>query len=205
MVAKMTAQQKIPVDDDSDGASSQLSALVDEELEDREIDLVLRRLLRDSQPRGQWERYHLIHEAIQGHLPDAFDTGFSARIRQAIDVEPALKPAATPGPIWYKPIAGFGLAASVVLLALFGLKPTQEPTPASQAIASVSPASRGGAATSSAFISRVASDSRRPDNNNALAESRLNNYWVNHNNYASFNTVNGMLPYVRMVGYQNNR
>ena len=139
MVAKMTAQQKIPVDDDSDGASSQLSALVDEELEDREIDLVLRRLLRDSQPRGQWERYHLIHEAIQGHLPDAFDTGFSARIRQAIDVEPALKPAATPGPIWYKPIAGFGLAASVVLLALFGLKPTQEPTPASQAIASVSP------------------------------------------------------------------
>ena len=204
MVAKMTTQQNITVEDDSDGPASQLSALVDGELEDREVELVLRRLLRDAEPRGQWARYHLISEALQGHLPDAFDAGFAGRIRQAIDAEPALKPALGALPTWYKPITGFGLAASVVLVALFGLKLTQEPAPG-PALASVSSPTQGASKIPAAFISRVSSDRPPSDNSNALAESRLNNYWVNHNNYASFNTVNGMLPYVRMVGHQNNR
>ncbi|MBL8251857.1 MAG: sigma-E factor negative regulatory protein [Candidatus Competibacter sp.] len=203
MVAKMTAQQKIPVDEDSDGAASQLSALVDEELADREIELVLRRLLRDGQPRGQWERYHLISEAMQGHLPDAFDAGFAARIRQAIEAEPALKPAGGP-PTWYKPIAGFGLAASVVVVALFGFRSPQD-SASNPTVASTEAPARNGSAMPSAFISRVATEGQRPDQGNALVESRLNNYWVNHNNYASFNAVNGMLPYVRMVGHQSDR
>ena len=50
----------------------------------------------------------------------------------------------------------------------------------------------------------------KPDNqpagkNGGLVDTRLNNYLVNHNNYASLNGMNGMLPYVRMVGYQADR
>jgi sigma-E factor negative regulatory protein RseA len=33
----------------------------------------------------------------------------------------------------------------------------------------------------------------------------LNSYLVNHNGQASLNSMNAMLPYVRMVGYQTGR
>jgi sigma-E factor negative regulatory protein RseA len=43
------------------------------------------------------------------------------------------------------------------------------------------------------------------DETSEPTEARLNSYLVNHNGHASRNSMNGMLPYVRMVGYQTNR
>lgn len=179
-------------------AASQLSAMVDDELEDREVDLVLRRLTRDHDARARWERYHLISDAIQGHLPDAFDSGFAARIRQAIEAEPQPQPTTKPLPAWYKPVTGFALAASIVLVALFGLKLTQTDT-------NLSPTNQIAATTPSAvatpIVVRVAATAQRPDKSKGPVEARLSSYLVNHNGYASLNSVHGMLPYVRMVGY----
>ena len=182
-------------------AASQLSALVDDELADMEIDLVLRRLSRDSEARDRWERYHLISDVIQGHhVPAALATNFAARIRQAIEAEPLPQPVARPLPAWYKPVAGFGLAASVVLMALFGLKLNQTEVlqPATPLAATTSTPFTAAAALpiQTAAITRLADPAREP------VEARLSHYLVNHNGYASMNSVNGMLPYVRMVGYQ---
>lgn len=199
MADKTAEQRSMPVENDTNIAASQLSAIIDDELEGREIDLVLRRLSRDPDSRARWERYHLIGDVLQGHLPDAFDAGFAARVHRAIEAEPPLRPVAKPLPAWYKPVTGFGLAASVVLVALFGLKLTQTDTsfPSSAQFATSPPA------TSVAI--QTASVVRPSDGFNDLVEARLSNYLVNHNGFASRNSVNGMLPYVRMVGYQTTR
>lgn len=60
MAEKMTQERPTPVEDEPSSAASQLSALVDGELADREIDLFLRRLLREQEAKTRWERFHLI-------------------------------------------------------------------------------------------------------------------------------------------------
>lgn len=199
MADKTAEQRSMPVEDDTNIAASQLSAIVDDELEDREVDLVLRRLNRDRDSRAQWERYHLISDALQGHLPDAFDAGFAARVRRAVEAESPLRPVAKPLPTWYKPVTGFGLAASVVLVALFGLKLTRTDSafPSSDQLAST--------VSSAPIATQAASTAWQLDRSNSPAEARLNSYLVNHSGFASRNSVNGMLPYVRIVGYQTNR
>lgn len=183
-----------------DLAASQLSAMVDGELPDAEMNLVLRRLSRDGDAQGRWERYHLISDALQGHLPAALDVDFATRLRQAIDQERLPQPATRPLPAWYKPVTGFALAASVVLTALVGLQWTQPDaglTPDNPV--AVVPAS------TIPLPAQVVALNPPTDETSEPTEARLNSYLVNHNGYASRSSVNGMLPYVRMVGYQTNR
>lgn len=183
-----------------DLAASQLSAMVDGELADAEMNLALRRLSRDGDTQGRWERYHLISDALQGHLPAAIDTDFARRLRRAINQEPLPQPAARPLPAWYKPVTGFALAASVVLTALFGLqltRPDAALTP-NNSIAAIP-------ASSTPFPVQVVSLNPPVDETSEPTEARLNSYLVNHNGHASRNSMNGMLPYVRMVGYQTSR
>jgi sigma-E factor negative regulatory protein RseA len=78
--------------------------MVDGELPDTEILLALRRLSRDDDWQGRWERYHLISDAMQGHVPAALDTCFTDRIRQAVANEPLSRAAFRPLPSWYKPV-----------------------------------------------------------------------------------------------------
>lgn len=184
-----------------DLAASQLSAMIDGELADAETHLVLRRLSQDSDALGRWERYHLISDALQGHLPAALDADFVTRLRRTIDQELLPQPAPRPLPTWYKPIAGFALAASVVLTALFGVQLTQpDAALTSNPVATVSPAlSTALPVQTAAALIPSTRDASEP------TEARLNSYLVNHNGYASMNSVNGMLPYVRMVGYQATR
>ncbi len=185
-----------------DLAASQLSAMVDGELVDAEINLALRRLSRDGDVQGRWERYHLISDALQGHLPAALDAKFAMRLRQAIDREPVSQPTTRSLPTWYKPVTGFALAASVVLAALFGLQLTQ-PDAALTSNHSIAAATRAPSTASPAQTALLSSSSA--NDANEPTDARLNSYLVNHNGHASRNSVNGMLPYVRMVGYQTNR
>jgi sigma-E factor negative regulatory protein RseA len=182
-------------------AASQLSALVDDELADMEIALVLRRLSRDGDARDRWERYHLISDVIQGHhVPAALDTDFAVRVRQAIEAEPLPQAVARLLPAWYKPVTGFGLAASVALMALYGLKLNQ-----TDALLPAAPLATTTPALSSPYGSLPIQMTAMTQPANPIGEpveARLNSYLVNHNGYASMSSVNGMLPYVRMVGYQ---
>ena len=202
MADKTAEQLSARVADEEPVAASQLSAMVDDELGLPEMDLALRRLSRDHELQDCWERYHLISDVMQSHLPDAFDLDFAARIRQAVEADPLPRPIAKPLPAWYKPVTGFGLAASVVLVALIGLKqnqidpafPPETHTAAASAVPAALPAT-----------ARVVALNPQTDDSNQPVEARLNPYLVNHNGYASMNSMHGILPYVRMVGYQGNR
>ena len=200
MADKTAEQLSAQAADDANVAASQLSAMVDDELDGMEIDLVLRRLCRDGDLQSCWSRYHLISDVMQSHLPDALAPDFAARIRQAVVAEPLPLPVGKSLPAWYKPVTGFGLAASVVLVALFGLKLTQTDTPLVSAT-QLAVSNPSAASAFEPFTVRAAAV-RQTDASNEPVEARLGSYLVNHNGYASLNSMHGMLPYVRMVGYQ---
>ena len=174
----------------------QLSALIDGECDKAELDLALRRLAVDLDLKERWQRYHLIGDTIRNYLPDTISTDFSKRINAAINVEPPLK--STPGTAlasWYKPLAGFGLAASVALIAVLGLKyPTEPISPPPPLVDNNTQTPDNGIPDNR--IQTVAID--------PSLEARLNDYIVNHSEYTSMNSMHGVLPLVRIVGYQPN-
>lgn len=192
----------------ADKTGEQLSGLVDCECEMPELELAVRRLIKDPDLKARWQRYHLVSDALKNNLPAVIDTDFSHRVSQAIDTAPPLQTTTIRAvSSWYKPLTGFALAASVALIAVFGLNliersaTTIDPDPV---IAAAAPSSLQTVDTPPEST-QLTSDTRiRVTGSNAL-EARLNSYLVNHNEYASMNSVYGVLPYVRMVGHETNR
>lgn len=90
-MAEKTAEQlsaPVAADMNIELAASQLSAMVDEQLDAMEINLALRRLSRDGRLQARWERYHLISDALQGHLPDALDLSFTRASTRRLRLNP---------------------------------------------------------------------------------------------------------------------
>ncbi len=180
-----------------------LSALFDGETTDYAP--LLNRLMADPDWQATWVRYHLISETIKNALPNTLSTDFATRVAAAVDREPIpvrplpIRPNALPA--WYKPLTGFALAASVALVTIFGVRlwhkylPEEPEGWVSQAPASIPPT----ALVTAASPPRTVEVSAVPT---VPTHSRLNDYWINHNEYASFNSVSSVLPHARLVGSQ---
>ena len=108
-----------------------------------------------------------------------------------------------------EPLAGLALAASVSAVAILGIHSLDDgsdtPSPAvavasrPEAVAAGSADNVSGAETRRAGYepARLQWSDVAPD-----TEARLNAYLVNHNEFAG-NGVRGVMPYVRLVGYQS--
>lgn len=178
----------------ADKTGEQLSALVDGECEAQELQLALRRLAKDKDLKARWRRYHLLSDALKNNLPELIDANFSERVRKAIDAESPLQNTRLySASSFYKPVAGFALAASVAIAALFLVRTMDLHEGSTSHLLAAADSSKQ-QPPEQQVIKPVVAD-------NAL-ENRLNSYLVNHNEYASMNSVHGMLPYVRMVGYE---
>ena len=173
----------------ADKLYEQLSALVDDECETEEIGLALRRVTRDPELEGRWERYHLIGDVLKGHVPPAVDTQFSRRLQAQIDSEAPLTSLRAKGRNWFKPVAGFALAASIAAVAVVVLRTDGAGNVMARTTTVAS------TAASAAAVTPAVVEGDQPNN-------RLTVYLVNHNSYASLNSVYGVLPYVRMASYQ---
>jgi sigma-E factor negative regulatory protein RseA len=173
----------------TDNTAEQLSSLVDGECEVPEMELLLRRLAKDQNLKVRWQSYHLISDAIKNNIPEVIVTDFAERVGKAIEADSSVQMnSATLLPPWFKPVAGLALAASVALVVLLGLRLSQQ-----------------GDSDKPLMLARTIPAERKSTEQTTLdsaLQSRLNSYLVNHNEYASMNTVHGMLPYVRMVGYE---
>ena len=184
----------------SDKLKEQVSAFVDGELSAAEQRLLLVRLGRDPALKRSWQNFHLIGAALRDQLPEAVDAGLAERVSTAIEREAAVAPGA-PRTHWnwqglLKPVAGFAIAASVAVIAVLGVRQFQ-PGAAGQgpviATAPVTSAERG-------YV-RVGSGDRQ-DRSTRTADY-LSRYLVSHNEYAASSGMRGMLPYVRIVGYDS--
>lgn len=182
----------------SDISGEQLSALLDDEVGKHERELVVRRLLREDGVRERWARYQLISETLRNQAPDRLDPGFAARVMRRLEAEPALAPSmAARGALWRRPAVGVGLAASLALVTVVMMRGQGEPGEAAIAAAQQAP---------EAPVAMVADGAPGSQpGQQADWQAKLNEYLVNHNEYASMASVPGVLPYVRMVGYDTGR
>jgi sigma-E factor negative regulatory protein RseA len=110
----------------SDSVKEQLSAYLDGELADAELELLAKRLGRDTELRQSLGRYALITESLRGERPTAASRNFAGNVMSALDNEPAVtrsrfgvSPALARR---LRPVAGFAVAASVAALAVISVQ-----------------------------------------------------------------------------------
>lgn len=158
-----------------DKINDQLSAMLDDELDERECELLLSRVSRDPQLRGVWQRYALIGDCIRGSVPEFVAPAMAGRIAAAVASNgtpvAVLKPAR--GARW-RPLAGAAIAASVAALAIVTLGDLGSPAsqPNTVPVASLAEDS---------YIVPVVS---RNEQVSAAMRERLNLYQVSHSEFA---------------------
>ena len=168
----------------------QLSALVDDELAPAEHALLIKRLAQDAELQQRLARYQLISDGLQNHLPGHVDTGFHRRVQAALQDEPAPQSGTGHLASLFRPLAGVAVAASVAVVAVLSLQSIREEDPAAVPAVAAIPAAGD-------YIR--AARAPQPASGNGVAQG-LDIYLVNHNEYAVNRGMQGMLPYVRLVG-----
>jgi sigma-E factor negative regulatory protein RseA len=183
-----------------------LSACVDEEASELEVRHSCKEMLNNERELARWGRYHLMRDVLRGNLTTRIDLEFATKVMAMVAAEPPLTGTArrTWGEQLFKPVAGFGLAASVAVAAVLGFQAlTDSSSDASRvmpaaSIASSAPASRVRVAKTSVDPAPTPSMIRNPD-----VAAKLNSYLVGHSELA---LSRGMMPYARVVaGYEGSQ
>lgn len=173
-----------------------LSAFVDGELNEKELDQLLALMDSDDNARADYLRYQFSSDVIRGYTNRSRPVDLTSRISTALKEEPAHQQA-EPGkqknrvltlPNWFwKQTAGLAAAASIGALAVVGVmnQPQNTVTPE---LVQAEPVQQQTA---------VAASNRWTVGEQEV-EDRLNNYLVDHNEYAG---ASGLFSYARVVSY----
>ncbi|MDC9725232.1 MAG: sigma-E factor negative regulatory protein [Gammaproteobacteria bacterium] len=180
-----------------------LSALVDGELQGKELDDALQLLQVDEQARMQLQRYQHASDILHGHNLGDQTIDLTTRISTALQNETEFTSAtknkasaqviAFPKPFW-KQAASLAVAASIGALAVIGVmnQPNNQLIPSHQ-VAAVE-------IETTPMV--VAQAGERWTVKEQEVEERLNSYLVDHNEYAG---ASGVFSYARVVSYDMGR
>ena len=185
----------------NEGMKEQLSALVDNELDELEEHRVLAALKGDPTLRHTWERYHLVRAALHQDLEVVVAHDLAERVARRIAAEPST--AATYRRRHINRLIGtLAIAASVAAIAIVGVQWLQQPTPMPVlTVAATTPEAKS--APAPVLVSN--SGASHWDTKQTEAENALNAYLVEHGEFASTAGIGGMMPYVRVVSYDNDK
>ena len=104
----------------------QVSAFVDGELPENEAELLVRRLSQDALLRKQVAEYLAIGRVMRGEYSVQGTDTLRERIAAELDERPlqdeAVEQVVQPSSRYVRPLAGFAIAATVALAAIFGLQ-----------------------------------------------------------------------------------
>ncbi len=194
-----------------DEIREQISALVDDELTDLERPLLLGRLQRDADLRACMGRYQLIGDVIHGGVTQATGLGIAGRVQDALaddhkeqDSSSTIQDVTTvdrqeAGRSFWKPAVGFAIAASVALVAVLSIQNLQQTTPDTPQVA-----------TTETLTAPIVQVSTRQDSSQdqwdriaPQVDKRLSGYLVNHSEFAASHGMQGLTPYVRIVGFED--
>ena len=197
-------------------SKERLSAFVDGELEGPARDRIVDALYEDPELRRTWERFHLIGDAMRGTGPVAGADAIAREAGAALSGESVvrLKPRARRSRL--HPLSGLAIAAAIAGIAVLGLhrldgggEPPTQVADGSQPESAVAGSAPAAADRSEVRVASVAEPSAGAEASRLQwsgvapgVEARLNAYLVSHNEYAG-DGVRGVLPYVRIVGYQS--
>lgn len=147
-----------------------------------------------------WRNAHLIRDVIQGHAVSHDALSLGQRVSEALEGEPAIlapKKRYNPKAIM-KQASGFAIAATIAIVAVLTVQQRALLTEDNvQTVASL-PVTNSQPSASNLYP--VANKDEMPRVSMAV-ERKLSSYIVNHNEYSATSNMQGMLPYVRIVGY----
>lgn len=121
----------------NDTIRMQISAFIDGELPDNESELLLRRLSQDAELRQVVSRYMEIGRNMRHEAEPPGMAQLRYRVAEELGAEPHVEEVGlkSPGNRYVKPLAGFAVAASVAVLAIFGLQQANAPIADAETIA----------------------------------------------------------------------
>jgi sigma-E factor negative regulatory protein RseA len=173
-----------------------LSAFVDGELSAQELDELLALMDTDDDAKNDYLRYQHASDTLKGYSRQTQPLDLTTQISQALANEPthqsgvvAKKARVLTVPDWFwKQTAGFAAAASIGALAVVGVinQPQNSVTPPMAQVEQSVPQPTTLAASNRWTVGEQE------------VEDRLNNYLVDHNEYAG---ASGLFSYARVVSY----
>ena len=157
---------------------SKISAMMDGELPDQELDDSMRALSSDDEALETWRRYHLISDALRD--TQVLSSGFSERLALRLEEEPAiLAPRAAP-PVrqgrYRRALAVAAGLAGVAMVGAISFTQLQDAPQVAQAPAVV-----------------------RQEPVRVALPKETNDYLLAHQSYSSRGSLQGVAPYVRTV------
>ena len=194
-----------------------VSAFMDSEIGGSDSSRVVEEMCRSPELRRTWSRYHLVGDAMRGSVSVPGADTIAARVSAQLADEPVVHAESRFRPPIWTPLRGLALAASVAAVAIVAIAvlddgsdlqtaSTTEPANQVPTLAQTplpvtgSRAQRvAGAAAQRTFAGPAywPRGDAAPD-----AEARINTYLINHSEHGGHG-LGGVLPYVRVVGYQS--
>jgi len=171
--------------------NEEISALVDGEGSALERERALKALGADPALLATWERYHLVGTVLRRELDLVLPSTVAERIQSGVARQhPDASNLWARTPRLFKAVSGLAIAASVAAVAILNLSPLTSSVVAP--VARTTPAQKPAS---------MVADTRPtlPEQQRALSP-----YLVHHSEFAPAAGMSGMLPYVRVVGYDNN-
>lgn len=190
-----------------------LSALLDGEANELELERVLSRIGDDDDLRQTWVRYNAVRAVVSGHQLCAMKLDISSQVQQAIAgnrASSADHSAASLKQRFLRPVASLAIAASVAATVVIGGQQLAQlggadPYGNSQAVAaSASPVglvNSFGATTVQASYGTRAIPVLQPATRTAyqeLARQRMQMYMQEHAEHAALNSPQGLIPFARV-------
>lgn len=185
-----------------------LSALMDDEANELEVQRLLGKLGEDESLRQSWVRYNLARSVISGQPLGCLDLDISQRVSAAIAADG--QPSAGLWQRLSRPVASLAVAASVAAVVVFGgqqLYQAGDPDAVAGAPVAASGVSAVGFVNSLGAVPLRASygNQAMPELEPAartayreLARQRMHIYMQEHAEHAALNSPQGLIPFARV-------
>jgi sigma-E factor negative regulatory protein RseA len=189
-----------------------LSALMDNEANEIEVERLLSQIGSDSELRQTWVRYQAARSVVGGELTAHFDLDISARVRAAVQDSDNGQRESTAGlrQRLVRPLASFAVAASVTATVVLGGQQlaqigSSDPYGGQQVAGAVSSpvgiVHTTGARSIPASFGTQPMPVLQPATRTAyekLARQRMGRYMQEHAQHAALNSPQGLVPYARV-------
>lgn len=185
-----------------------VSTLMDGESHD--LTRVVNCLKSDRMLRLKWQRYHVIKDVLQDALGPRFSVSFPDRVMQALNREPTILAPARRDHHWVKavkPFVGIGIAAAVASFTFYGLQNFHQQTDipvinvAERNVNESSLLARQTRIVDYQDTSQHPSGRMRWEGSQDELQELLNDYLMNHTEYSAVGSMHGLVPYVRVAGF----
>lgn len=190
-----------------------LSALMDDEANELELERVLVQVKGDRELCKTWMRYNLVRHAVQGHQLAHLDWDISGRVQSTLagsQMEGSSTTRAGLKQRILRPLASFAVAASVAATVVIGgqqlaqlgsADPYRTDRPVATRTSPVGMLNSLGATAVRASYGTQAIPVLQPATRTAydeLAQRRLRKYMQEHAEQAALNSPQGLLPFARI-------